>query len=60
MAMLEKMFTELEAERDEIIYAKKKAEEALEKQKESHEEEVQLRMKFESKLNNLHSMHRDL
>ena len=25
-----------------------------------HEEEVQLRLKFESKLNNMHSAHRDL
>ena len=26
----------------------------------NHEEEVQLRLKFESKLNNMHSSHRDL
>lgn len=26
----------------------------------NHEEEVQLRLKFESKLNNMHSLHRDL
>ena len=26
----------------------------------NHEEEVQLRLKFESKLNNMHSAHRDL
>ena len=26
----------------------------------NHEEEVQLRMKFEQKLNNMHSAHRDL
>jgi len=26
----------------------------------NHEEEVQLRLKFESKLNNMHSVHRDL
>jgi hypothetical protein len=26
----------------------------------NHEEEVQLRLKFESKLNSMHSMHREL
>ena len=26
----------------------------------THEEEVQLRLKFEQKLNNMHALHRDL
>ena len=34
-------------------------EEVLTKQR-NHEDEVQLRLKFESKLNYLHSLHRDL
>lgn len=35
-------------------------EEEIQQNTKNHEEEVQLRLKFESKLNNMHSAHRDL
>ena len=37
-----------------------KLQEEIYKNIRSHEEEVQLRLQFESKLNGLHSLHRDL
>ena len=37
-----------------------KLEEEYAQNTKNHEEEVQLRLKFESKLNNMHSAHRDL
>lgn len=37
-----------------------KLEEEYQQNSKNHEEEVQLRLKFESKLNNMHSAHRDL
>ena len=37
-----------------------KLEEEFTQNNQNHEEEVQLRLKFESKLNNMHSAHRDL
>ena len=37
-----------------------KLEEEFVQNSRNHEEEVQLRLKFESKLNNMHSVHRDL
>jgi len=37
-----------------------KLQEEFEQNSKNHEEEVQLRLKFESKLNNMHSAHRDL
>ena len=37
-----------------------KLEEEYAQNTKNHEEEVQLRIKFESKLNNMHSAHRDL
>ena len=39
---------------------RKKLEEDYTQNTKNHEEEVQLRLKFESKLNNMHSAHRDL
>jgi len=39
---------------------RQKLEEELEMNTKNHEEEVQLRLKFESKLNNMHSIHRDV
>ena len=37
-----------------------KLEEDFTQNNKNHEEEVQLRLQFESKLNNMHSAHRDL
>jgi hypothetical protein len=39
---------------------RQKLEEDYAQNTKNHEEEVQLRLKFESKLNNMHSAHRDL
>ena len=39
---------------------RKKLQDEIYKNIKSHEEEVQLRLQFESKLNGLHSLHRDL
>lgn len=39
---------------------RKKLQEEIYKNIKTHEEEVQLRLQFESKLNGLHSLHRDL
>lgn len=45
---------------DEEIQLRIKLQEEIFKNIRSHEEEVQLRLQFESKLNGLHSLHRDL
>jgi len=42
------------------VTIRKKLEEEFTKNVQTHEEEVQLRLKFESKLNNIHAIHRDL
>jgi hypothetical protein len=39
---------------------RQKLEEDFAQNTKNHEEEVQLRLKFESKLNNMHSAHREL
>jgi golgin subfamily B member 1 len=50
----------LEREKLEEKNIRLKLEEELLQNSKNHEEEVQLRLKFESKLNNMHSIHRDL
>ncbi|CAI2361027.1 unnamed protein product [Moneuplotes crassus] len=60
MNVMQKYSTVLEREKlDEKNFRIKLEEELLQNSK-NHEEEVQLRLKFESKLNNMHSIHRDL
>jgi len=44
---------------DELQYSKKLRED-MAYQTKNHEEEVQLRLQFESKLNSLHALHRDV
>jgi septal ring factor EnvC (AmiA/AmiB activator) len=51
---------ELEKQKEEEEFLRKKIEEEFSKKVETHEEEVQLRLKFEQKLNNMHALHRDL
>ena len=51
---------ELKKRLDEEIQLRIKLQEEIYKNIRSHEEEVQLRLQFESKLNGLHSLHRDL
>ncbi len=51
---------ELEKQKQEEEFLRKKLEEEFSKKVETHEEEVQLRLKFEQKLNNMHALHRDL
>lgn len=51
---------ELEKQKEEETFLRKKIEEEFTKNVQNHEEEVQLRLKFESKLNNMHALHRDL
>jgi chromosome segregation ATPase len=50
----------LEKERQSERQMRLKLEEEYMQNTKNHEEEVQLRLKFESKLNNMHSAHRDL
>ncbi len=57
---LQKKKDELEKQKEEETFLRKKIEEEFTKNIQSHEEEVQLRLKFESKLNNMHALHRDL
>ena len=45
---------------DEEEQLRKKLQDEIYRNIKSHEEEVQLRLQFESKLNGLHSLHRDL
>ena len=51
---------ELRKQLDEEVQLRIKLQEEIYKNIRSHEEEVQLRLQFESKLNGLHSLHRDL
>lgn len=57
---LQKKKDELEKQKVEEEFLRKKIEEEFSKKVETHEEEVQLRLKFEQKLNNMHALHRDL
>ena len=60
MEILQKYSEELERERINERQMRLKLEEEYMQNTKNHEEEVQLRLKFESKLNNMHSAHRDL
>lgn len=60
MTTLQKYQTVLEREKHNEKNLRIKLEEELLQNSKNHEEEVQLRLKFESKLNNMHSIHRDL
>ena len=60
MEILQKYSEELEKERSNEKNLRLKLEEEFMQNTKNHEEEVQLRLKFESKLNNMHSLHRDL
>ena len=55
-----KLHEELERELMNEKQIRMKLEEDYTQNTKNHEEEVQLRLKFESKLNNMHSAHRDL
>ena len=54
------MCEELQREWKKEEQMRLKLEEDYTQNTKNHEEEVQLRLKFESKLNNMHSAHRDL
>ena len=56
----QKMCEELEREMMNEKQMRLKLQEDFTQNTKNHEEEVQLRLKFESKLNNMHSAHRDL
>lgn len=56
----QKMCEELQREMMNERQLRLKLEEDYQQNTKNHEEEVQLRLKFESKLNNMHSAHRDL
>ena len=56
----QKMCEELQREWKKEEQMRLKLEEDYTQNTKNHEEEVQLRLKFESKLNNMHSAHRDL
>jgi septal ring factor EnvC (AmiA/AmiB activator) len=60
MEVLQKYSEELERERTNERTLRLKLEEEYMQNSKNHEEEVQLRLKFESKLNSLHSMLREL
>lgn len=60
MEVLQKYSEELEKERTNERTLRLKLEEEYMQNSKNHEEEVQLRLKFESKLNSMHSMHREL
>ena len=60
MDVLQKYSEELEKERTNERNLRLKLEEEYMQNSKNHEEEVQLRLKFESKLNSMHSMHREL
>ena len=51
---------ELKKKLEEETALRTKLQMEIHKNIKSHEEEVQLRLQFESKLNGLHSLHRDL
>ena len=58
MDVLQKYSEELEKERTNERTLRLKLEEEFVQNSKNHEEEVQLRLKFEAKLNNMHSLHR--
>ena len=58
--MQQKLCEELQREMMNEKTMRMKLEEDYTQNTKNHEEEVQLRLKFESKLNNMHSAHRDL
>lgn len=60
MEVLQKYSEELERERTNERTLRLKLEEEYMQNSKNHEEEVQLRLKFESKLNSMHSIHREL
>jgi len=60
LEQMQKRKEELEREKEEEEFLRRKIEEEFTKKVETHEEEVQLRLKFEQKLNNMHALHRDL
>jgi hypothetical protein len=57
---MQKYVRELETEREAYRQNKKRLEAEMHQSTKSHEEEVQLRLKFESKLNGIYSVYRDL
>lgn len=57
---LQRFSDDLEKEKNSERQMRLKLEEEYMQNTKNHEEEVQLRLKFESKLNNMHSVHRDL
>lgn len=57
---MQKYVRELETEREVYKQNKKRLEAEVHQSSKSHEEEVQLRLKFESKLNGIYSVYRDL
>jgi hypothetical protein len=60
MEVLQKYSEDLEKERTNERTLRLKLEEEYMQNSKNHEEEVQLRLKFESKLNSMHSLHREL
>ncbi len=60
MEVLQKYSEELERERTNERTLRLKLEEEYMQNSKNHEEEVQLRLKFEGKLNSMHSIHREL
>jgi predicted RNase H-like nuclease (RuvC/YqgF family) len=56
----QKYVKELEQERDAYKMNKGRMEAEINQSNKSHDEEVKLRLKFESKLNKIYSVHRDL
>jgi hypothetical protein len=57
---LQKYCTKLERDLADEKSNRMKLEEEFDQNSKNHEEEVQLRLKFESKLNNMHAIHRDV
>lgn len=58
--LIHKYTSKLERDKENEQNARSKLEEELLENNRSREEEVQLRLKFESKLNNMHYINRDL
>ena len=57
---LQRDSSEIRKRLEDEVQLRLKLQEEIYKNIRSHEEEVQLRLQFESKLNGLHSLHRDL
>lgn len=55
-----KYISELEQERDAYMQNKTRLEDEISQSSKSHEEEIQLRIKFESKFNRVYSVYREL